>query len=82
MSNPLDGFEVMDAPKNLRRSWSYMGEAVEAFAESGNECMGKRFESSEEAHKAYMSAKHYIKYHQFQNVKASIRRDTVLLLRA
>ena len=80
MSNPLEGFEVMDVPKRIStRAW--MADAVLAFLKTGNKCMGKCFESNEEAYKAYRSAKSYIAYHKVEGVKASVRDDTLLLIR-
>ena len=80
MNNPLDGFEVMEVPKRIStRAW--MADAVLAFVKTGNECMGKRFPSNEEAHKAYQSAKSYISYHKVDGVKASVRDDLLLLIK-
>ena len=80
MNNPLEGFEVMEVPKRIStRAW--MADAVLAFANTDNECMGKRFESNEEAHKAYQSAKSYIAYHKVKGVKAAVRDDLFLLIK-
>ena len=60
MSN-LEGFEVMEKPS--KATWSAMGRAAQAFVESGNPCMAKRYDDMREMHLDYHKAKGFVKNH-------------------
>ena len=77
MSNPLEGFEVMGGLKPR----SCMGEAVLAFIETGNRCMGKKYDTRKEAQSALNSARGFIKYHEIKGVKSVLRDNTVMFMR-
>lgn len=76
--NALDGFEVMDA-EYMRIHRGYTGEIIDAFLETGNECMGKDY--GEDAKKTCLALRGYLKKHEGLPVHVSKRGNTVLLIR-
>lgn len=78
----LEGFEVMEkVPGKVRTKtvWNTR-EVVEAFLESGNECMGKRYPDDRETRNAYMSFYLFIKRHGLP-IMAVKRGKMVILVR-
>ena len=73
--DPLDGFEVMEEPP--RNTWGAMGKAAIEFVESGNACMGKRYDDMREMHLDYHKAKGFVKNH---SLPMRVRRRGNLLL--
>lgn len=78
----FEGFEAMEMPMSTRVRRSRPRELVESFIASGEECAGKRYGSVEDAYKEYYSVYRYIRRHGIEDVKAVMRGDTFLLVRA
>ena len=75
------GFEVMERPINARRMGKWNGhEILSAFIESGNDCMGKRYDSVGDAKLAYMALRNQVRRDE-QPVFVSRRGDVVFLIR-
>ena len=77
MKDPLNDFEVVNRPKTM-----WISEVINAFLETGNDCMGKRFSDCKEAHKACVNVRSYIKYHGIKEVKVCKRGNMLMLMRA
>ena len=77
MKDPLNDFEVVDRPKTMRIS-----EVINAFLETGNDCMGKRFSDCDEARRVYANAKSYIRNHGIKEVDVCKRGNMLMLVRA
>ena len=81
MGEPLDGFEAMEAPRTPVKS--RIGQVVMAFLESGNECMGRRYDDPAELKRDANAAYQWLSYKRNRSlgVRASRRGDMLLLIR-
>ena len=59
MGGPLDGFEVMDLPSATA---SRMGQAITAFLDSGNVCMGRRYDDAGQLKRDANNARQWLHY--------------------
>lgn len=84
MSNVLEGFEVINRDECPGVVKSRMGKVVLAFLESGNECMGKRYDDLSELRRDVDSARQFVKYKPSRKrlgVRVSKRGDMLFLMR-
>ena len=82
MKGSLDGFEVVEKPSpRAERGRTPMGDVIEAFKETGNECMGKRYPSAAELNRDRLKARYYIRSRNVSGVRVTKAGDMLLLVR-